>query len=318
MTEMTAGIDEKAADTTAAPETSPAEPILSPAAGGDTKAPDPATRAEPGAADQAETSGTGWPDDWRTRLAGTDDSLLKSLNRFTSLESLAKSWREQRAELSRRAKAVDVPGPDASPEEVAAYRSAMGIPETPDKYEIKAPEQLAQTDADKAILADMAKAAHEMNIPPPRMQALADKFFDLQARQAEAMNVAAVQKAKTAEAMLKREYGADYDFNRTLAANVGTRVLGNEGFHDLINTQLADGTLLGDNPAMVRMLVQLARDTADDDMLAQAANTAPDPRSVDEQLREIMDMRFKDPARYASPEVQERAARLAKAKHARR
>jgi len=60
------------------------------------------------------------------------------------VEALLKSYLALERRLSQRA---GPPGPDAAPEEIARFRAAMGIPETPDAYSIEEPHALCCADA---------------------------------------------------------------------------------------------------------------------------------------------------------------------------
>ncbi|RAI58751.1 capsid assembly protein [Roseicella frigidaeris] len=60
-------------------------------------------------------------------------------------EALLKSYLELERRLSQRAAR---PGADAAPEELARFRQAMGIPESPEGYSITAPHALCCADAE--------------------------------------------------------------------------------------------------------------------------------------------------------------------------
>ncbi|MDB6117908.1 MAG: hypothetical protein JWO08_1689 [Verrucomicrobiaceae bacterium] len=70
---------------------------------------------------------------------------------------------------------VRVPGADAKPEEVAAYFKAIGVPDTPDGYRLKAPEKVPEG---VALDADMEKAflgrARELGLTAKQVTALRD------------------------------------------------------------------------------------------------------------------------------------------------
>lgn len=59
------------------------------------------------------------------------------------VDALLKSYRELERRLSQRA---GPPAPDAPPEELARFRAAMGIPETHEGYDIRAPHELCCPD----------------------------------------------------------------------------------------------------------------------------------------------------------------------------
>ncbi len=61
------------------------------------------------------------------------------------VDALLKSYRELERRLSQRAAP---PAADAGPEDLLRFRQAMGIPETPDTYDIKEPHELCCADAE--------------------------------------------------------------------------------------------------------------------------------------------------------------------------
>jgi hypothetical protein len=63
--------------------------------------------------------------------------------RAIRVEALLKSYRELERRLSQRERP---PGPDAAPEELARFRALLGVPESPDAYQIRAPHDLCCAD----------------------------------------------------------------------------------------------------------------------------------------------------------------------------
>lgn len=113
----------------------------------------------------------------------TKDWLGKQTERAKDLPSLVKLAREQDRMIGEQAKKlgdatkdmVRIPGKDASPEEVKAYKEKLGIPETPDGYEFKAPKDLPEGlpyDGERAK--DFAAKAAELNLTKTQAQGLHD------------------------------------------------------------------------------------------------------------------------------------------------
>ena len=77
---------------------------------------------------------------------------LKTRSSITDLFKAGLGADSKISELTAAQKGmIKVPGKDAKPEEVAAYRKAMGVPEAPDKYAVYRPEGFEPTDADTEI-----------------------------------------------------------------------------------------------------------------------------------------------------------------------
>ncbi|TCZ55556.1 capsid assembly protein [Roseicella aquatilis] len=121
-------------------------------------------------------------------------------------EALLKSYRELERRLSQR---IAPPGPEASAEELARFRRAMGIPETPDGYGIEAPHELCCSDPE--VNAQL-HAAHFTG-------AQAQLVYDLAAQRLLPLiaEAAAQYEADRQREALVRHYGGEEPFRRIAA-----------------------------------------------------------------------------------------------------
>ncbi len=80
---------------------------------------------------------------------------------------------------------IKIPGEGATAEEVAAYRKAQGVPDSPDGYQLTIP------DADKegfgVIAKEVSAAAHEVGIPPSKLSAVWGKVVNALVIQTQAL-----------------------------------------------------------------------------------------------------------------------------------
>ena len=105
------------------------------------------------------------------------------------IEALAKSYQGLEQLLGKKAHSVPVPNEKSTPEEIAAYRKAIGVPESPEGYKLK-PEQLPDGVVwDENVAKRAAELAHKHNIPAAAMNELMK--FDME--RAALMNQAAAQ-----------------------------------------------------------------------------------------------------------------------------
>lgn len=74
--------------------------------------------------------------------------------------------------FDRAGRTVVVPGENATPEEMKAFRAKIGVPETPDGYGLKLPE--GQTD--DSFLKQAASWMHEAGVPAGAAQKLAEQW----------------------------------------------------------------------------------------------------------------------------------------------
>jgi hypothetical protein len=94
---------------------------------------------------------------------------------FKDLPSLMKSLVETKRMASGKLEGyIKVPGESATPEELAAYRKAQGVPDSPDAYELKKPEgELGNYYNEEEVKAFAAKAA-ELGLTKQQAAALAE------------------------------------------------------------------------------------------------------------------------------------------------
>ncbi len=193
--------------------------------------------------------------------ASDDDKVehekrLATLKRFNSPADAAKKIREQEKYIASGAHKKPL-AKNATPEQVAAWRTENGIPDAPDKYDhgLKT-EDLAPMSV--KFLDLMTAKAHAANASPEAVKAIASALPEFQAAAAaevEAMNATA--KAEAIET-LRAEWGPDYKPNM-------------DGISSFLNSQdsaakeallnaRVDGVQLLNIPAFTRMLAGHVRE----------------------------------------------------------
>lgn len=255
------------APATTAPASAPAPaaaaaPAPSPAPAASAPAEPSAATASPAAApaqpDQAASSGE-WPADWRKRIAGDDEKVIKQLERFASPKALADSYRELAGKLSRGELRAPLPK-DATPEQLAEWRKTHGIPEAPEKYDLTLPDGLVIGDADKPAVDAVVKALHAQNATPEQVKATLTTYFQFREAEVQRIQEQDVEHRDEVDAMLRDEWQGDYRKNVNLTAaflqsapkGVGDKIM---------NARMPDGRALANDPDTLRWLVSLARET---------------------------------------------------------
>ena len=85
------------------------------------------------------TSPASGPTAGATAWRGRDKDFRKQLERHDSPESVARAWREAQKKISQGIKPPTLK-PDATPEDIAAFREAAGIPAEFDRLQAGSPE----------------------------------------------------------------------------------------------------------------------------------------------------------------------------------
>jgi hypothetical protein len=156
---------------------------------------------------------------------------------------------------------VQMPGGDATPEEITAFWSRMGRPETPDGYNISPGESASGYDT---MLSDWFRnAAHAVHMPVDMAESLHDRFREQAAEASAEYWQQDEQERKESEATLRQEWGRGFDA-RIEDAQRAVHRLGGDTLKQIFNE-----TGLGDHPALIRAFSEMGR------FLAGGGNTAP-------------------------------------------
>lgn len=198
-----------------------------------------------------------WPNDWRQRIAGEDADALKTLERFGEPAAIYKSYKELRKAIDSGVYKRGLPA-DASPELIAEWRRENGIPEAPDKYEIKLGNGIVPGESDKPVIDAFLAKAHATNMAPAQVNEAVSWYYEqveaAQAAQAEADKAAVIAR----EDKLRAEYGPEYRSNLN-RLNVFVREHLGDVADQIMLARLPDGTLFENHAESMMALVNLAR-----------------------------------------------------------
>jgi hypothetical protein len=265
-----------------------------------------------------------WPDDWREKLAnqisaGDKKAYQRELNRLKRLADPAGvygMYRELESKFTGGG-LIKVPGDDASEEDIANFRKALGVPEKPEDYlkDIKLDNDAVIGDADKPLVNSFADALHKGGATPAAMNAALNWYFQRQEELAAERDQADDDFRRASETALKEHYGAAFQRTRNAitplfaTAPGGTDIRNDESLYArLMAGRMADGSIIGNDPDMVRWLAGLANEvnpaatvTEDGDMSG---------KSIDKELEELAELRSTNSKKYYSDAVQEREREL--------
>lgn len=147
-------------------------------------------------------------DGWLDKLGPEFDEYKATLSKYPTMPLLAKGLKDSVAAALAKQKGVEIPGKDATPEQVAAWRQARGIPDSADAYQFKEPEGVS---LDGDIVKGFAAKAHEVGINPDEAQAILDWYVETE-HGALTKAQESAQQAKEAEAAeLRKLWGDEFD-----------------------------------------------------------------------------------------------------------
>ena len=238
--------------------------------------------------------------DWRD---GIEDQKVRDFaGRFTTAGEMARTALELRQKVSGM---IKVPGKNATEEETAAFHKALGVPDSPDLYEVDIPkdlpEHLALDESSQESINGFKAAMHAIGAPPSTVNKAVNWYFE-QLVAADA-TIAAQTKAKTEEASaaLRKEWAGEYETNQNYAVHAARR-FGDDGFVEMLNTAKVDGVKLGDHPAFLKVFASIGRRMTEDGF--QAAMTGEEKQTVQEQIDDLTDQQHAAFAKGDTPKAE--------------
>ena len=199
-----------------------------------------------------------FPEDWRVKMAGGDEKLLKRLERMKSPLDVA-NWAKN-AEKQWKQGADPDPFPDkGTPEEQNAWRKSHNIPEKSEEYikDLSLPSGVVIGEHDKPRVNEYLEMAHKANLPPEVVKQNIGWYFTMREQEMQQRLQKDEQDKKLTGETLRSEMGND--FKKYLGAAYQLLESAPEGILSAISeSRKPDGTKLGNDPNVVRWLSQMA------------------------------------------------------------
>lgn len=198
-----------------------------------------------------------FPDDWREKAAGGDEKKLNLLKRLASPKAMADAYFEAQQKIrSGLAKQITA---ESTPEEIAEFRKANGIPEASDKYDLNLGDGYVIGENDKPQVDQFLKVAHENNMTDAQAKAALKTYFSMQQQS----NTAYLQKQaefkETALTELRKEFGQQYDRNINLLKGYVENQFGDSA-DAILSAVDTTGTPLMNRPDVIRKFLSIALD----------------------------------------------------------
>lgn len=224
----------------------------------------------------------------------TDAGKKDYAKRFKSVDDVLDGALNLRKDIATR---VKVPGKDAKPEDVAAFRKAIGAHEKAEEYKAAVPEGYEIAEPQKAMLGLMQQAAAESGVPGSAFSEFTKTYFEAEAAIMEKIEGEYKQYQADTEKRLRKEHGKDYD-RRLTAGNALIDKIDKSGetraFLD--KTIIVDGVAMkaGDHPGILNVMAELGLRMGEDGVVG---GVTPDERSsIQEQIRKV---RSENPVPYS-------------------
>jgi len=255
-----------------------------------TEAPVDATLgADTAAEDVAQEVPADWPADWRQKMAGGDEEALKYLNRYKSPDNVYKALKSMRAKMD--AGELRNAMPDLQNEEaMKAWRAENGIPETPEGYK-EGLNLEGVDDEDMALIDKYMADMHAHGATPEQARAGLDSYYQMRDQLLEQQAETDKAFRRDAEDTLRAEWGPEFRANLNSMRNM-LDMHGEEMRQVLFTARAADGTLLGDNPEVLKFLVSMSKELNPYGTVTPNAGETP-VQTIDKEIAAIEE-RMKD------------------------
>lgn len=215
------------------------------------------------------------------REAGLDN-LANTVAKYKSADGLLKGAANLISFAGKKVEGVVVPDMGASEEEVAAYRQAIGVPESPTAYDIQ-PENMPEgLEWNDEVAGFWQGKFHELGIPQQQAEAIAQAYSDHIGQQLEsAKETLSANEATQMEqqrAQMQKAWGRDYNANMEKAVNMAAV----QGFDFDNPNDLAAVR----NPKVLEML--LAKNSSlQEGTLPRGGEGNPHSKSLRDQARDL-------------------------------
>ena len=215
-------------------------------------------------------------EDWRSVLP-PEISADPSLQHIGSVEAMAKSYIN--AQKMVGAEKLAIPGNWATDEDWALVYNKLGRPSEAADYD------LGETEGDFADW--FRETAHSSGLSARQAQQIASAYQEFAGAFTEASEQQREAHRAEIETELRQEFGRDFD-NKMERAN---ELLKEFDAPDLTEIQLSDGSLLGDNPELVRFMVRLsdyiAEQVSEDGLAGRDSRPGVSDTDLEARIREL-------------------------------
>ncbi len=198
---------------------------------------------------------------WRSQFVaeGEEESFGKTMERFDSPQAFANSFKEAQQTISSGKMKDDLPGADATEEDITAYRTANDIPLKVEGYYENMPEGLILGDDDKPIADVFMNALHGVNASPAVGHALISAYNDFAESEQDAQAEMDGEQSKVAIDELRNTWKGDYRQNINAVETFLNREFGKDGAEQIMGGRYADNRHFMNDPKVLEVFARVER-----------------------------------------------------------
>jgi hypothetical protein len=202
-----------------------------------------------------------------------------NIEKFTELDALAKSYINAVSMIGTDK--IPLPGKSATDEQWNEVYNKLGRPESADKYKLEFKTDVAPVDEN--VIKGFAQNAHKLGLNNKQAQGILEFYKSTLEGSAKEMSVNMETAQADAANALRSEWGRAYDDNLRKAADVAQTYLEPE----LLDTQLRDGSRLGDNPKIIKAFANIANLLSEDKIIGAESDNVLQGRDIEKEIDEL-------------------------------
>jgi hypothetical protein len=202
-----------------------------------------------------------------------------NIEKFTEIDALAKSYINAVSMIG--ADKISLPGKSATDEQWNEVYNKLGRPESADKYTLEFKTDVASIDEN--TIKGFAQNAYKLGLNNKQAQGILEFYKSKLESSAKEMNVNMEYAQEQAANSLRAEWGKSYDENLRKASSIAQTYLEPE----LLDTQLRDGSRLGDNPKIIKAFANIANLLSEDKIIGTEADNVLQGREIEKEIEEL-------------------------------
>ena len=175
---------------------------------------------------------------------------------------------------------IPVPNKYATEKDWDAVYEKLGRPKSADGYKYDLPQD---KQVDEASLKEFSNQAHKLGLLPTQANGVVKFYNEMTAKSIQDADSKALAARENSTKELKQEWGQAFDQKINQAATLAKSV----GATELFDTNLADGTKLGDHPVMIKAFAELASKMGEDSIVQASGPTYLTPNQIEKQIGEL-------------------------------
>lgn len=259
-----------------------ADPAVEPTGGGGAPSPTPPpveptlTPAPPEAPPAAPTPVEAAPENWIPEaLQGT-----KTLEKFKTQEDALNAY----VNLEKRmgdGKSVNIPGPESTPEEKAAFHKTLGCPDDAGGYEVTAPEMPENIGWDVGVESSFKGIAHEVGLNSEQVQKILNWYGQTAIKGSDVMTANAAEARTTALEALHEKWGIGKDRQLALAQRAFDEFFSPE------MRKIADDSGMGNDAHFLEGLSRIGESLLEDGQIS-GVSVGTSPQSAQEEIATML------------------------------